>query len=158
MQQPYGLSAARDKQVPEPMGKGEFGMTTQEKNLEIARQYLASIGQGEPEDNLAFFAEDVVQVEFPNRLLPEGATRDLAALREATQRGRQVMTAQRFEVLNAIASGEQVAIETNWIGTLAVPFGNTPAGGQIRARFAIFLTFRDGKIVRQHNYDCFDPW
>lgn len=23
---------------------------------------------------------------------------------------------------------------------------------------AIFLTYRDGKIVSQHNYDCFDPW
>jgi hypothetical protein len=30
--------------------------------------------------------------------------------------------------------------------------------GRKTARFAIFLTFRDGKIVRQHNYDCFDPW
>ena len=26
------------------------------------------------------------------------------------------------------------------------------------ARFAIFLDFRDGRIVRQRNYDCFDPW
>jgi ketosteroid isomerase-like protein len=99
-----------------------------------------------------------VQVEFPNRLVPEGATRDLAALREAAVRGSKVMTAQRYEVLNAIASGDQVAVEANWIGTLAVPFGSIPAGGEMRARFAIFLTFRDGKIVRQHNYDCFDPW
>lgn len=79
-------------------------MDNQEKNLEVARRYLESIGQEEPWDNLAFFAEDVVQVEFPNRLIPEGATRDLAALREAALRGG------------------------------------------------------DGKIVRQHNYDCFDPW
>lgn len=133
-------------------------MDTPERNLEVARQYLESIGQEQPENNLAFFAEDVVQIEFPNRLIPEGATRDLAALREAAQRGSKVMTAQRYEILNAIASGDQVAVEANWTGTLAVPFGNTPAGGQMRARFAIFLTFRDGKIVRQHNYDCFEPW
>jgi ketosteroid isomerase-like protein len=133
-------------------------MEEQERNLEVARRYLESVGQGEPGNNLAFFAEDVVQVEFPNRLMPEGATRDLAALREAALRGSKVMTAQRYEILNAIASGDQVAVEANWTGTLAVPFGNTPAGGQMRARFAIFLTFRDGRIVRQHNYDCFDPW
>lgn len=133
-------------------------MDTPEKNLAAARRYIESIGQGNPEDPLAFFAEDVVQVEFPNRLIPEGATRDLAALREAAQRGSKVMTAQRYEILNALASGDQVAVEVQWIGTLAVPFGSIPAGGQMRARFAIFLTFRDGKIVRQHNYDCFDPW
>jgi hypothetical protein len=26
------------------------------------------------------------------------------------------------------------------------------------ARFAVFMDFRDGRIVRQRNYDCFDPW
>ena len=132
-------------------------MDTPERNLETARRYLESIGQPSS-DTLAFFAEDVVQVEFPNRLIPEGATRDLAGLREASQRGSKVMTAQRYEILNAIASDDQVAVEANWIGTLAVPFGSIPAGGQMRARFAIFLTFRDGKIVQQHNYDCFDAW
>jgi ketosteroid isomerase-like protein len=126
--------------------------------LRLAREYLESIGRTDELGGLRFFADDVVQVEFPNRLLPNGATRDLAALREAAERGRKVMTAQRFEVVTAIASGEQVAVEALWTGTLAVPLGNIPAGGQMRARFAIFLTYRDGKIVRQHNYDCFDPW
>jgi ketosteroid isomerase-like protein len=124
----------------------------------LAREYLDSIGRADELGGLRFFADDVVQVEFPNRLVPSGVTRDLAALRDAAERGRKVMTAQRFEVVNAIASGDQVAVEAIWTGTLAVPLGSLPAGGEMRARFAIFLTYRDGKIVRQHNYDCFDPW
>ena len=124
--------------------------------LRLAREYLESIGRAD--GGQRFFADDVVQVEFPNRLLPNGATRDLTGLREAAERGRKVMTAQRLEVVNAIASGELVAVEAIWTGTLAVPIGSIPVGGQMRARFAIFLTYRDGKIVRQHNYDCFDPW
>ena len=126
--------------------------------LRLAREYLESIGGADELGGLRFFADDVVQVEFPNRLVPNGATRDLAALRDAAERGRKVMTAQRFEIVNAIASGEQVAVEAIWTGTLAMPLGSIPAGGQMRARFAIFLTYREGKIVRQHNYDCFDPW
>jgi ketosteroid isomerase-like protein len=126
--------------------------------LRLAREYLESLGKTDELAGLRFCADDVVQIEFPNRLVPNGATRDLAALRDAAERGRKVMTAQRFEVVNAIASGEQVAVEAMWTGTLAVPLGSIPAGGEMRARFAIFLTYRDGKIVRQHNYDCFDPW
>ena len=126
--------------------------------LQLAREYLESIGRADPLGGLRFFADDVVQVEFPNRLVPNGATRDLAALRDAAVRGSKVMTAQSFEVVNAIASGEQVAVEAIWTGTLAIPLGSIPTGGQMRARFAIFLTYRGGKIVRQHNYDCFDPW
>jgi ketosteroid isomerase-like protein len=126
--------------------------------LQLACEYLESIGRTDELGGLRFFADDVVQVEFPNRLVPNGATRDLAALREAAVRGSKVMTAQSFEVVNAIASGDKVAVEAIWTGTLAIPLGSLPAGGQMRARFAIFLTYRDRKIVRQHNYDCFDPW
>jgi hypothetical protein len=42
----------------------------------------------------AFYAPDVVQEEFPNRFLPNGAVRDLAALREAGEKGRKVMSAR----------------------------------------------------------------
>lgn len=126
--------------------------------VDIVRKYFAAIETGDPEANLQFFAADVVQEEFPNRLVPNGAKRDLAALREAAQRGKKVMVKQRYELLNAVAHGDQVAVEARWIGALAVPFGSLPAGGEMTARFAIFLEFRDGRIVRQRNYDCFDPF
>jgi len=41
---------------------------------------------------------------------------------------------------------------------LAVPLATLPAGSQMRAHFAMFLDFEDGKITSQRNYDCFDPW
>jgi ketosteroid isomerase-like protein len=128
-------------------------------NLALARRYLEAIERGETADVLAsFLAADVVQEELPNRLTPRGARRDLADLRDAAERGRRVMAAQRYEVLNAVTSGDLVALEVRWTGTLAVPFEALPAGGQMHARFAVFLEFRGGKIVRQRNYDCFDPW
>jgi ketosteroid isomerase-like protein len=106
-------------------------MPSESDNLVLARRYLEALERGDPEGNLAVFADDAVQEEFPNRLVPQGATRDLAALRESAQRGSQVMAAQRHEVQNAIASGDQVALEVRWTGTLAVPFGGIPAGGQL---------------------------
>jgi ketosteroid isomerase-like protein len=68
------------------------------------------------------------------------------------------VTRQSHTLINVVAAGNQVAVEARWTATLAVPFGNIPAGGEMRARFAIFLEFRDGLIVRQRNYDCFDPF
>lgn len=127
--------------------------------LEITRQYLAALEQMATGDALArFFSPDVVQEEFPNRLVPQGARRDLAALLEGAARGKQLMAAQRYELLSTMVEGERVAIEVQWSGTLAVPVGTLAAGDQMRARFAVFLEFRDGKILRQRNYDCFDPW
>lgn len=128
-------------------------------NLAVARRYFRGIEQSIAEDALAeFFTSDVVQEEYPNRLVPQGARRDLAAILEGSRQGRKVMSAQSFEVLHAVAHGDDVALEVLWTGTLAIDFGTIPAGGQMRAHFALFLRFRDGKIARQANYDCFEPW
>ena len=139
-------------------GKGGQIMETSNDLVETVRRYFEAIGSGDLEDNLKFFSPDVIQEEFPNRLIPEGATRNLESLREAAERGQKVIRKQRIEMLNAVANGNKVAVEAQWTGVLAVPFGSIPEGGTMSARFAIFLEFRDGLIIRQHNYDCFDPF
>ena len=127
--------------------------------LMLAQRYLEAIEQGATGDALAaFFTSDVVQEEFPNRLVPNGARRDLAALLEAATRGQQVLESQRYDIQHAVVAGNRVALEVIWTGTLAVPVGTIPKGGQMRAHFAVFMDFRDGKIAAQRNYDCFDPW
>jgi ketosteroid isomerase-like protein len=135
-------------------------MTAAEQaNLQTARQYLAAIELGATGDALErFFTPDVVQEEFPNRLVASGARRDLAAILDGAVRGQQVMRSQHFEVRQALATEDRVALEVLWTGTLAIPLGTLPAGGQLRARFALFLDFRDGRIASQRNYDCYDPW
>jgi len=129
------------------------------ENIEIARRYLARLSDGADADEIAaFYAPDVVQEEFPNRLMPNGATRDLAALKEGRVRGLALLRTKRLELLNAVADGDQVALEVVWTATIGKSAGPFTAGQSLRARFAIFMEFRDGLIVRQRNYDCFDPW
>lgn len=132
---------------------------TESANVQTARRYLEAISRGGPWSEVAaFFTEDVVQEEFPNRLVPAGARRTLRELEEASARGHAVITAQRYDVRNALATGEQVALEVLWTGTLAVPLGSIPAGGEMVAHFGVFLEFRDGRIAAQRNYDCFEPF
>ena len=45
-----------------------------------------------------------------------------------------------------------------WTGTTQVAFRSLAVGDTMRARFAIFLEYRDGRIARQPDYDCFDPF
>jgi len=124
--------------------------------LTLARAYFSAIEARE--DPSPFFTEDVVQREFPNQLVPNGATRDLAALREARQRGLQVVTREEYEITNAVERGNELALEVIWRGTLGIPLRSIPVGGVLTAHFGVFLTFRDGRIASQRNYDCFDPF
>jgi ketosteroid isomerase-like protein len=128
-------------------------------NLEIARNYLRTLGRGETGAALSrFFAPDVVLEEFPNRLTPSGKKRDLAGALEGAERGKEAMSRQIYKIKNEIADDERVALEVEWTGTLAVPFGSLPVGSQMKAFFAVFLEFREGKIIKHRNYDCFEAW
>ena len=134
-------------------------------NLETARRYLAAIeattspnANAADADPTAYFTADVVQEELPNRLVPAGARRDLTAMREGAERGRRVLKDQRYEVQRAYATGDMVILEVLWVGTLAVSIGTLQPGEEMKAHFAVFLEFRDGRICRQRNYDCFEPF
>ena len=127
-------------------------------NLALARQYLKAIESGASAEEMAqFFAPDVIVEIFPSKFFPNGSRDNLTGILAAAKRGKKAMTTQTYAVRNALASGDQVALEVDWAGTLAVPFQTIPAGGQMRAHFAAFLLFKDGKIVSQRNYDCYEP-
>jgi ketosteroid isomerase-like protein len=158
------LSKADDHTGPSipPADSPEFEkvmtMTTTD-NLAIAQRYFEALENGAEGGALAeFFTKDVVQEEFPNRLEPIGAHRDLNGLLDAARRGKKIMRAQKFEIRNSVSEGDTVALEVHWSGLLAVPVDTLPADTEMRAHFSVWLEFKDGKICRQHNYDCFDPW
>jgi ketosteroid isomerase-like protein len=134
-------------------------VSQEQANLDLVRRYYAAMQAGPSGGELAaFYAQDAIQEEFPNQFLPRGARRDLAAIREAAERGRHAVSAQTFEIVHAVASGDTVAVEARWSGTLAIAAGPIAAGTVMRARYAQFFELRDGKILWQRNYDCFDPW
>ena len=143
----------------EPEFRDDVMTMTTTDNLGIARRYLEALESGAEGDALAdFFTKDVVQEEFPNRLSPIGAHRELADVLDASRKGKRTLRAQKYDILNSIAEGDSVALEVFWSGYLAVPVDTLPADSEMRAHLSIWLEFRDGKIARQHNYECFDPW
>lgn len=128
------------------------------ENLEAAKRYIQAIESGARGDEIAqFFAPEAIVEIFPSKFFPNGTRDDLAGIRAAADRGTKAMTGQKYEIKSALSSGDTVALEIVWTGTLAMPFQSKPAGAQMRAHFAAFLQFKDGKIVAQRNYDCYDP-
>jgi hypothetical protein len=102
-------------------------MTTESENIDTVKRYLRAIEEGVAFDDLAlFFTPDVVQHEYPNQFVRQGAERGLQQLREAGERGKHVVTSQRYEIRNIVANGDWVALEVTWIAVLAVPVGGDP--------------------------------
>lgn len=128
-------------------------------NVSCVHEYLRAIEAMGPFESVAGLCTSDVTVQvFPNRVAPHGHVRRGGDLRTAYEQGRKFMKSQRYDVKNIVEAGDQVAVEVEWTGVLAVPVMNLPAGSEMKAFFAMFLTFRDGKIAVQRNYDCYPPF
>jgi hypothetical protein len=124
--------------------------------LEIARAYLKAIEENK--SVRAFFTDDAIQEEFPNRLNPSGGRSDLAEMAARAERGKAMVRWQRYDVVNAFESGATVILEVNWSAAYNIALGSLQPGEAMKARFAVFLEFEGERIRRQRNYDCFDPF
>jgi ketosteroid isomerase-like protein len=136
----------------------QSGMPNPSHNVETVRRYLKSIEQGSFSELKLLFRPDVLMEQLPNRIYPQGVQGTLSQMESTFEKGRKLFSEQSYEVKKAVAQQESVAVEVLWTGRLAVGFGNLTDGSQMRCHSAMFFEFVDGKIARQRNYDCFEPW
>jgi ketosteroid isomerase-like protein len=134
------------------------GMSESSSQLEAARRYLKAIESRTLGDVVDLFAPDMVMEQFPNRIYPNGLRAGLAEMLLASEKGRKLLSSESYQITNELVTSDRVALEVLWTGRLAVSFGTLKEGSEMRAHFAMFLEFREGKIAAQRNYDCFDPW
>ena len=127
-------------------------------NLKRVERYLKSIENGDFAYIVDLFSPDAVLEQLPNRIYPNGIRSGLSRMAEAFEKGRKLLSSQSYEIKSCIVDGDKLSIEVLWTGTLALAFGNLAVGSQMRAHSAMFFQFKDGKIVSQRNYDCFEPW
>jgi ketosteroid isomerase-like protein len=128
-------------------------------NLRLVLDYLRAIEQNGDERQLTnFFAAHLEQREFPNRLVGNGAERGLQQVLEGSRKGRTVVQNQRYDVKSALVDEDRVAVELTWTAELKVPLGSLEAGATMTAHCGVFFRIQDGRIVQQHNYDCFEPF
>lgn len=125
----------------------------------IAKTYIHAIEDGKKGDELSeFFDNNVVQIEYPNRLSVKGVKRDFTAILESAEKVKKIIDKQQFFIRNAYTMGKTVIMEIDWAGRLAVALGHMKKGETLNAHFAMVLEYSNGKIVRQRSYNCFEAF
>lgn len=127
--------------------------------IEITKDFITMLQTRKSSDELLnFYHTDIEQVEFPNALTKNITVRKLDDLLLASERGMKVLEKEEYEIINTYSFENTTIVEMKFIGTLAIPIGNIPKGGKMIAHFAQFFEYKDGKIIKQRNYDCFEPF
>ena len=133
-------------------------MTDPAANLQQIRKYLKALEDNTFDQITDIFASEVVMEQLPNKIYPKGIRASLVEMQKASEKGRKLLSSQSYEIKKAVTEGDLAAVEVLWIGKLAIGFGTLTEGSEMRAHSAMFFEFKDGKIISQRNYDCFEPW
>jgi ketosteroid isomerase-like protein len=125
----------------------------------VVRRYYATVADlGSTEDDLRPLLDEHLRVvEHPNAVTPRGAARDLDGTLAGFRAGKALLRDQAFEVHEALAAGDRVAVRATWRGTVGVAAGPFAAGQQLVAHVAALLTVRGGRIVDHETFDCYEP-
>jgi hypothetical protein len=128
--------------------------------LSLAKQHLQDIADGKSGEELIaqYFLKEASLKELPNKLNVNGSTSDYNELIERSKKGKHIVMQQSFSVLHEHLAGNVVILEVLWKGVFTIPIGNTKPGGDITAHCALVMEFENGKIIKQRNYDCFEPF
>ena len=126
----------------------------------LIREYLQKIEmfESDPDRYTGLLHENFVQEEMPNLLNRRGQKSDAAQTIQRIAVGKQILSQQSFEIISSIEQTDRAVVEAVWLGTMAVDAGPLKKGQKLKAYFCMIFQFKDGKIFRQKNYDCFEDF
>lgn len=127
-------------------------------NIEVVRRYLAAIEAFDVAGAGALLDPAAEQVERPNRLYANGQVRTPEVMMRDLPRGAKMLRRQSYPIDTIFGAGDKVTVETRWEGIVDVPLGTLKPGEAMVAHICMVFTLRDGKIIRQVNYDCYEPF
>lgn len=133
-------------------------MSVEDTNIASVRALIAAIEAFDVEMAARLYHPEVVQTEYPNRLYPKGQVRSAEVMLRDLPRGHQVLRSQRYSIETIVAGGDKVVVETRWEGVLNVPLGTRRPGDALVAHICMVFTLRDGRVIGQKNYDCYEEF
>jgi hypothetical protein len=99
---------------------------------------------------------EIEQTEFPNLVTPAVVVSNYEVLMQRIPNGKKLLEEQKYDIQRVYEAGETLITEVIWTAKVGADVGAFKAGQQLRAYFCCVFDFKDGKIHRQRNYDCFE--
>jgi ketosteroid isomerase-like protein len=128
-------------------------------HADFIRRYFHAIASGAIMGRESeWYCDDAVQIEYPNKVTPAAARRSVSDIKAAAERGALIVERQRYEILSLVEQGDKVAAQAVFRAAFNTDLPGLPKGREMTAHLGIFFVMQAGKIARQENYDCFEPW
>jgi len=99
---------------------------------------------------------EIRQTEFPNLITSGVVVSDFETLMQRIPNGKKLLQEQKYDIQKVYETDDALITEVIWTATVGADAGAFKAGQPLKAYFCCVFEFKDGKIYRQRNYDCFE--
>lgn len=99
---------------------------------------------------------EIVQTEFPNFITPGVVVCNFEVLMQRIPNGKKLLKEQMYDIQRVYEAGETLITEVIWTAEVGADVSVFKTGQRLKAYFCCLFDFKDGKIYRQRNYDCFE--
>jgi len=101
---------------------------------------------------------EAVVYEYPNLITKNGQVRTAAEGMKGIEISRQILSEQHYEFFDFTETDNKIVAEGTWMGTMKTDAGVLKKGQQLKAYLCVIVEFKDAKIFRIRNYDCYEPF
>lgn len=95
---------------------------------------------------------------FPNLITPQTVVHKLPEIGKGIEAGRGMLKEQYYEIGNTFEQGDALVVEAKWTGTMKISVGKLKENQLLIAHICFVFEFKEDKIFRQRNYDCYEPF
>jgi len=101
---------------------------------------------------------EAIFYEYPNLVTKNVQVRIASKGMKSIEMGKQILSAQRYEFFDFTEDENKLVAEGVWTGTMKIDAGSLKQGQQLKAYLCVVIEFKDDKISRVRNYDCYEPF
>ena len=138
----------------------EINLIIMEHKIELVKKYFALVenfcaDKKEYEDILH---SEMSATEFPNLNTKVTRTRGYDEMFAGMETAKKILRSHHIEIHAIFETPEVAVIEATWTGEMAVAVRDFEKGQTLTAHCCFIFEFRDGRIFRQRNYDCYESF
>jgi ketosteroid isomerase-like protein len=128
--------------------------------IEIVKAYFVLLENFSSDKNeyAKLLHPEMIATIFPNLISPQIKVYKSADVAGGVEAGKVVLNEQHYIIQQTFETPEALIVESKWTGTMRIDAGKLKKGQSLTAYICFIFEFRDGKIFRQRNYDCYDSF
>ncbi|CAM6120200.1 unnamed protein product [Calypogeia fissa] len=127
--------------------------------VQLIRKYFDLVANfnNDPKEYEQILHKDMVETEYPNLLSPMTRNRSTEEGMKGISMGRRFLKFQKFSIQKVFEAENAVTVEMIWSGEILANIGPLKADQALSAFVCYVFEFKDGLILHQRHYDCFEP-